>query len=108
MVCQVRSQCQLGRRSSKRIHAGEAIVLVPDLRYLTDSTTRAQEILPEATPMDGNPGRDSNPPRDRTTHPFGSLIAIPRNPLAIIRRCGPDQHFAVNQVLPSKALLSDN
>ena len=43
---------------------------------------------------------DSNPLRNRSRHSFGALIAIPRNPQAIIRRVAQiNQRFAVTDSL---------
>jgi len=67
-----------GRKSSKRVHDGEAVVLVTRLRYLTDSITRAQEIFPGATQRIGDPIKDSNRLRNRERNQFGMLIGIPR------------------------------
>src|ERR1019366_9427459 len=44
------------------------------------------EVFPGATQRIGDPIKDSNPLRNRDRHQFGTLIAIPRNPEAIIRR----------------------
>jgi hypothetical protein len=35
-------------QSSKRVHDGEPIILVPDFLYLIDFTTRAKDILSRA------------------------------------------------------------
>jgi len=48
------------RKSSKRVQCGEPVVLVPDLRYLTDSITSAQEIFPGSTQWISDPIKDSN------------------------------------------------
>jgi hypothetical protein len=69
-----------------RIQCGEPVVFVPDFSYLTDSITRAQEILPGTTQWISEASKDSNPLRDRDRHQFGTLIAIPRKPQALIRR----------------------
>jgi hypothetical protein len=50
---------------------------------------RAEEILPGSTERISDPIKDSNPLRNRDRHrfdQFGTLIAIPRNPLALIPR----------------------
>jgi hypothetical protein len=75
------SKFESGRRnheSSKRVHDGEAVALVPDLRYPTDSVTCAWEILP------GDHGLAPTAYRDRRQ--FGTLIAVRRNPQAITLR----------------------
>jgi hypothetical protein len=76
-------------KSSKRVQCGEPDTIVPDLLYPTDSITRSWEVLPRSAERIADPAKDSNPLRDRGRHPFGSLIAIPRNPQAIIRRVWP-------------------
>ena len=95
----VRSEGQPIRKSSKRAQTGEPIVLVPDLRCLIDSITCARKSVSGATRWISDPVKDSNPLRNRSRHPFGSLIAIPRNPQAITRPVAKIQHCGVREDL---------
>ena len=43
-------------------------------------------VFPGATQRTVDPIKDSNPLRNRDRHQLGTLIAIPRNPQAMLRR----------------------
>jgi hypothetical protein len=92
--------------SSKIVHDGEPIVVVPDLRYLIDFITRASDVLSGATQRIGDPIKDSNPLRNRDQHQFGTLIAIPRNPQATKRQVAQINTTPSMRIYPSAGHIS--
>jgi hypothetical protein len=81
-----------GRRSSRRVHDGEAVAAVPDLRYLIDSITRTSRALRGASQWIGDPIKGSSPLRNRDRHQVGTLIAMPSKAAGDHTPSGPDQH----------------